>query len=96
LHRNLYNFLNLPFFIDKYHYKLKDWKIRKLKDFGTYSHLSTRSHLASERIDKPLADFISGGTPIKLKLARCERMQNTTTAGKFLNTQKTCKVSIAL
>ena len=32
LPRNLYIFINLPFFIDKYHYKLKDWKIRKLKD----------------------------------------------------------------
>ena len=37
-----------------------------------------RSHLASENIDKPLADFENlnkkGGTPIKPSLARCERM----------------------
>ena len=35
-----------------------------------------RSHLASEGIDNPPADFIKGGTPIKLTLARCERVQN--------------------
>jgi hypothetical protein len=39
--------------------------------------LRIRSHLASENIDKPLADFNKvnkkGGTPIKPSLARCER-----------------------
>lgn len=44
--------------------------------FRVTSKISNRLHLASEIIDKPPADFIKGGTPIKRTLARCERVQS--------------------